>query len=672
MSNKIKKTAKRRIFAIAVLLAGVCGIAAAAWATTCFLPTGNCSTGKVDYHEPNPTDECKDFDGNTSKTDYEWKSKTSCFKCTACTSNGTTKYNCVKNSGYSWDSSDGGHCCVNGEKWYSKMGMCCSATSGCTCPTLQKWENGECICQHGKTTNGTCCKENENAGNTLCCPKPKVEQSNGECVCDGIDYISDGKGGCTPKPSDDNNITVKFQYTCNDGACSSDVTDKIKYEFNNSDVGNNISGTTIPKTSCFGNDNDKSEILYGKLLSWSLSEKLVDNNNPYTCLYNGTECGYPDSDGKYKDANCNTQGVRTYTIDYHDFDFDEKSYFSGGNIELYLLKDKATGKYSYLVNDEFWDTNNICAENAQADLPKDLPKDEYNSKYNSKYDSCMFQHAHEVANNEVVLPIPLKGGERCAALDGDKYIYYVVNCPYDTNDCIDPQYPPQYTITESGDSSKKGSTGFMELMQDGNLQVKFNSPQMKSSKPKNNKIVYYSKLQKWDEVTVKATNSTATGYAFGMNQCKPAHTATASYPAGPDAEQIVSVNMKGYVTVAGHAQFDGTNVKAQLYIRGRLLRPLTISDQLFTVYYNCETQTDYNDKVNFSNSAETTLPAKTYSAGPAYTTASGTVGCSEAAGSNRTMISGSNMTRPSCEEIHNGYAQYVILCAANNFQCAEW
>ena len=199
MRKTILKTAKGRILAAAVLLAGVCGIAAAAWATTCFLPTGNCSTGKVDYHEPKPTDECKDFDGNTSKTDYEWKSKKSCFKCTACTSNGTTKYNCVNNSGYSWDSSDGGHCCVSGEKWYSKMGMCCSATSGCTCPTLQKWSNGECVCQYEKTTNGTCCKDGENPGATLCCPKMKVEQ-NGECVCDD-QHDSDGKGGCIPKLS---------------------------------------------------------------------------------------------------------------------------------------------------------------------------------------------------------------------------------------------------------------------------------------------------------------------------------------------------------------------------------------------------------------------------------------------------------------------------------------
>ena len=206
MRKTILKTAKGRILAAAVLLAGVCGIAAAAWATTCFLPTGNCSTGKVDYHDPNPpVDACKDFNGNTSKTDYEWKSKKSCFKCTACTSNGTTKYNCIADSDYNWwGNGKDGHCCINGKKWYSSAGACCSTTNGCTCPTLQKWDTakGECVCQYKKTTNGTCCEKDENAGDTLCCPKMKVEQ-NGECVCDDRYYISDGNGGCTKKTGTD-------------------------------------------------------------------------------------------------------------------------------------------------------------------------------------------------------------------------------------------------------------------------------------------------------------------------------------------------------------------------------------------------------------------------------------------------------------------------------------
>ena len=254
MSKNYQKAAIRRIFALAVLIAGTCYIAATAWATTCFLPSGNCSTGRVgneDKPNPNPDptpgpdtpeDACKDFTNNTTQTEYNRKNTTSCFKCTTCTSNGNTKYNCVKNSGYSWDSSDGGHCCVSGEKWYSKMGTCCSATSGCTCPTLKKWSNGECVCQYAKTSTGTCCEKDkiankhlccnagEHAENTICCPANKHEEG-GECKCDE-NYIPDGTG-C--KPIDkckgyDLTASQAAQYNNNCYVCSQCGSNTAKYK----------------------------------------------------------------------------------------------------------------------------------------------------------------------------------------------------------------------------------------------------------------------------------------------------------------------------------------------------------------------------------------------------------------------------------------------------------
>ena len=256
MSKNYQKAAIRRIFALAVLIAGTCYIAATAWATTCFLPSGNCSTGRVgnedgggeeggDESNPGPgtqEDACKDFTNNTTKSEYDWKNKTSCFVCTTCTSNGNTKYNCEKASGYSWDSSDGGHCCVSGEKWYSKMGMCCSSTSGCTCPTLKKWSNGECVCQYAKTSTGTCCEKGkiadkhlccnagEHAENTICCPANKHEQ-NGSCVCD-TNYETDGTG-C--KPIDkckgyDLTASQAAQYNNNCYVCSQCGSNTAKYK----------------------------------------------------------------------------------------------------------------------------------------------------------------------------------------------------------------------------------------------------------------------------------------------------------------------------------------------------------------------------------------------------------------------------------------------------------
>ena len=227
MSKNYQKAAIRRIFALAVLIAGTCYIAATAWATTCFLPSGNCSTGRVgnedeDKPKPNPdpdpnpnpnppVDACKDFKNNSTKSEYDWKNKTSCFVCTTCTSNGNTKYNCENKSDRAWDSSDGGHCCWSGEKWYSKMGKCCSATSGCTCPTLQKWSNGKCDCQYAKTSTDTCCEKGkiadkhlccnagEHAETTICCPANKHEEG-GECKCDE-NYIPDGTGCKKKEPA---------------------------------------------------------------------------------------------------------------------------------------------------------------------------------------------------------------------------------------------------------------------------------------------------------------------------------------------------------------------------------------------------------------------------------------------------------------------------------------
>lgn len=253
MSKNYQKAAIRRIFALAVLIAGTCYIAATAWATTCFLPSGNCSTGRVGNEDkpnpnpdptpgPTPDDACKGFKNNTTQSEYDWKSKTSCFKCTTCTSNGKTNYYCIMDSGYYWDRSDGGHCCVSGEKWYSKMGMCCSSTSGCTCPTLKKWSNGECVCQYAKTSTGTCCEKGkiadkhlccnagEHAENTICCPVNKHEEG-GSCVCDA-NYETDGTG-C--KPIDkckgyDLTASQAAQYNTNCYACSQCGSNTAKYK----------------------------------------------------------------------------------------------------------------------------------------------------------------------------------------------------------------------------------------------------------------------------------------------------------------------------------------------------------------------------------------------------------------------------------------------------------
>ena len=219
MSKNYQKAAIGRIFALVVLVAGTCSVAATAWATTCFLPSGNCSTGRVgndgdggggderpDPDPVTPDNTCEGFQANTTESDYTWKSATSCFICKTCTSNGKTGYNCSENSEYSWDRWNK-KCCPRNQSYYPKAnggkGDCCPST-GCTCPTLQKWSNGECVCQYEKTSDGKCCEKGKtadkhlccNAGEkaytTICCPTNKHEEG-GQCVCDN-GYVPDGTG----------------------------------------------------------------------------------------------------------------------------------------------------------------------------------------------------------------------------------------------------------------------------------------------------------------------------------------------------------------------------------------------------------------------------------------------------------------------------------------------
>ncbi len=689
MRKKILKTAKGRILAATVLIAGICGIAAAAWATTCFLPAGNCSTGKVDYNgdgngggddkTPDTTeDKCKDFDNNTSKSDYEWKSKTSCFKCTTCTSNSTTQYNCENNSGYAWDSSDGGHCCISGEKWYSSAGACCSTTNGCTCTTLQKWDTakGKCVCQYAETSDGTCCEQGkiadgslccnsgEHAEKTRCCPALMVEDSNGTCTCaDG--YIPDSTGtGCTKKPNDDGNITVKFQYTCNGGSCSSDVTDKIKYEFNGSEIGNNISGTAIAKTDW----TDDS------IFSWQLTEELVDRSNLYSCSYDGVECGHYTLEKGYDNDACKEGS--TYELQYHDFDFvsdtDVISSNTVATVEIYPLKDDSTGKYFYIIYNEYDALNNKCGA---------LATHGKNFDY-AAYDSCMLKNAHEVANNEIVLQIPLKGGEQCAALNGQKCIYYVVNCPFDEADCMD--YAPRYTIAKSGDSSRvTGGYHSMQLMSDDDLLAKFNETKIYGLEPESNKLVYYScDLQEWDEVTLEV-GTRVIGYAFDLNnQCSTIRFKTKTYEAGPGADQVGGDKLIGYIKILGSSSISGTTVTSQLSVAGIVNDEFTIggSGQAgFSVYYNCGNQTSDSHDAHMYSKNTTTIRAGKYNRGwtTVFTQTGSAADCSANYGEasvGRTYFSldpyGTNEPSTRCKDrlgmkyFQDSKGTYIILCGA--------
>lgn len=493
------------------------------------------------------------------------------------------------------------------------------------------------------------------------CPtdgKYKYKLSGNQCVCDN------------DKPSDDDSITVRFQYTCNGQSCSSDVTDKIKYDFNGK-VGNNTSGTAIAKTD-WNNTN---------VLGWVEAEEFTDRSNPYSCTFDGIGCGKYDIDNGYDNKACNAQGVETYYLYYHDldFDYDNTDVISNNtfaDVEMYPLKDENTGKYFYLMYNEYNDFNNKCVASATNGKNFD----------GTAYDSCMLQYAHEVVNNEIVLQIPLKGGEQCTALDGQKCIYYVVNCPYDTADCMNNVYwKPYYTITSSGDSSRVTSDRhYMQLMSDDELQAKFEKTQNYNLEPKSNKIVYYScDLQKWDKITLEAYTGVI-GYAFSLNnKCSTVRNNTKTYEGGPEADQVIVDKLIGYVKIGGYSTINGTSVDSHLNVAGTVHDEFTIggSGQAgFSVYYNCGNQTSDSHEAHMYSEPKTTIKAGNYYWGGStvFTQTGSATDCDANYGGasvGRTYFNtssyGSNSLSTKCkfseyshEYIKDSKGAYIILCGA--------
>ena len=589
------------------------------------------------------------------------------------------------------------YCCLSGLSGRSvnELSSCKRAKTNTIQTDTAYRVNATYVCSAGETLFGTKCKKTtytcpegytldaNNVCKQLTCNEGYTLQDvNGQkrCVADAYSCPTDGKykyklsgNQCVcdnDKPSDDDSITVRFQYTCNGQSCSSDVTDKIKYDFNGK-VGNNTSGTAIAKTD-WNNTN---------VLGWVEAEEFTDRSNPYSCTFDGIGCGKYDIDNGYDNEACNAQGVETYYLYYHDldFDYDNTDVISNNtfaDVEMYPLKDENTGKYFYLMYNEYNDFNNKCVASATNGKNFD----------GTAYDSCMLQYAHEVVNNEIVLQIPLKGGEQCTALDGQKCIYYVVNCPYDTADCMNNVYwKPYYTITSSGDSSRVTSDRhYMQLMSDDELQAKFEKTQNYNLEPKSNKIVYYScDLQKWDKITLEAYTGVI-GYAFSLNnKCSTVRNNTKTYEGGPDADQVIVDKLIGYVKIGGYSTINGTSVDSHLYVAGTVHDEFTIggSGQAgFSVYYNCGNQTGDNHEAHMYSASQTTIKAGNYYWGGStvFTQTGSATDCDANYGGasvGRTYFNtssyGSNSLSTKCkfseyshEYIKDSKGAYIILCGA--------
>ena len=577
----------------------------------------------------------------------------------------------------------------------SSFRNCKSAGENSTIQTDERYRVKKYTCPEGYTLNGTKCVKttytcptgytlgtDNTCKQTTCKQGYTLQDVNGQkrCVADAYSCPTDGKykyklsgNKCVcdnDKPSDDDSITVRFQYTCNGQSCSSDVTDKIKYDFNG-EVGNNTSGTAIAKTD-WNNTN---------VFEWMEAEEFTDRNNPYSCTFDGIGCGKYDIDNGYDNDACNAKEVETYYLYYHDldFDYDNTDVISKGSfadVEMYPLKDENTGKYFYLMRNEYDVLSVKCTALAMNGGNFD----------DDAYDRCMLQGAHEVTNNEIVLQLPLKGGEQCTALDGQKCIYYVVSCPYDTADCMNnAHWKPYYTITSSGDSSRVTSDRhYMQLMSDDGLQAKFEKTKNYNLEPKSNKIVYYScDLQKWDKVTLEAYTDVI-GYAFNLNdQCSTVRKETHIIEGGPDADQVVTDKLIGYVRIGGYSTISGTTVTSNLYIAGTVHDEFTIggiNQPGFSVYYNCGHQTGDNHQADMYSTGSVTVRAGKYNWGGStvFTQTSSATDCSANYGEasvGRTYFNvyGGNRLSTRCKDttgsngggyIKDSKGAYIILCGA--------
>lgn len=224
MRKDYQKAARGSIYAIAVMIAGMCFSASPAQSSTCFLPSGNCVTGKIDTKQDggNETIEyCNGYD--VSESEYNKKyNNTSCFSCgSPCTrTSGGTFYKCETVNNTKWYD-DYNVCCTNGTK-YDKDDKACCPSGGCNhpCPAGKSWSKAlqNCVCPSSVETDG----------NGNCCAPGQVLDENKNCTtpctmndCGSYPYTTDPGNSekCNLGCNKGTRYKCKSGYTYSGGKC---------------------------------------------------------------------------------------------------------------------------------------------------------------------------------------------------------------------------------------------------------------------------------------------------------------------------------------------------------------------------------------------------------------------------------------------------------------------
>ena len=223
MSKNYQKAARGWLYALAAVIAGTCFSATPAQSATCFLPSGECSTGKIGAGpsggESTP-EYCVGYD--ITEKEYNAKYNNACWDCSD---------SCVKTSGGTF------YKCktVNNTTWYDKYNVCC--TDG----TKYDKDDGKCCaggkcdhpCSGGKQWSPTlkqcvCPSNVETDGNGNCCASGQVLDENKNCTtpctpkdCSSYPYTSDPGNSekCNLGCNKGTRYKCKSGYTYSGGKC---------------------------------------------------------------------------------------------------------------------------------------------------------------------------------------------------------------------------------------------------------------------------------------------------------------------------------------------------------------------------------------------------------------------------------------------------------------------
>ena len=223
MSKNYQKAASGWLYALAAVIAGTCFSATPAQSATCFLPSGECSTGKIGAGpsggESTP-EYCVGYD--ITEKEYNAKYNNACWDCSD---------SCVKTSGGTF------YKCktVNNTTWYDKYNVCC--TDG----TKYDKDDGKCCaggkcdhpCSGGKQWSPTlkqcvCPSNLETDGNGNCCASGQVLDENKNCTtpctmndCGSYPYTTDpgNSEACDLGCNKGTRYKCKSGYTYSGGKC---------------------------------------------------------------------------------------------------------------------------------------------------------------------------------------------------------------------------------------------------------------------------------------------------------------------------------------------------------------------------------------------------------------------------------------------------------------------